>query len=98
MQDTFLGEILGAVILAGDRFTLKATFESKPIRVLATGIDSEDGQMIIDQNHGNSVKVLEEIVPFAFFDAFANQLGDEKQSAIVGSFEEQRRIWNTPQR
>ncbi|XP_022842479.1 uncharacterized protein LOC111366062 isoform X1 [Olea europaea var. sylvestris] len=97
-MDTFLGEILGAVILAGDRFTLKATFESKPIRVLATGIDSEDGQMIIDQNHGNSVKVLEEIVPFAFFDAFANQLGDEKQSAIVGSFEEQRRIWNTPQR
>ncbi|KAL2464091.1 inosine-uridine preferring nucleoside hydrolase family protein [Forsythia ovata] len=95
-MDTFLGEILGAVILAGDYFTMKTTFETMPIRVLATGIESEDGHILIDQDQGNSVKVLENVDPVAYYDIFANRLGDEKQSAIVGSFEEQRRIWNTP--
>ncbi|KAL2464092.1 Inosine-uridine preferring nucleoside hydrolase family protein [Forsythia ovata] len=97
-MDTFLGEILGAVILAGDHFTLKTTFETRPIRVLITGIESEDGRITIDQKHGNSVKVLEDVDPFAYYNVFANRLGDKKQSAIVGSFEEQRRIWNTPPR
>ncbi|KAL2534574.1 inosine-uridine preferring nucleoside hydrolase family protein [Abeliophyllum distichum] len=95
-MDTFLGEILGAVILAGDYFTMKTTFETRPIRVLATGIESEDGQILVDQDQGNSVRVLENVDPVAYYDIFANRLGDEKRSAIVGSFEEQRRIWNTP--
>ncbi|CAI9779793.1 unnamed protein product [Fraxinus pennsylvanica] len=94
--DKFLGEILGAVIMAGDQFTLKTTYVTRPVSVLATGIESEDGQITIDQDQGNSVKVLENVDQDAYYDIFANRLRDEKQSAIVGSFEEQRRIWNTP--
>ncbi|KAA8548540.1 hypothetical protein F0562_000193 [Nyssa sinensis] len=95
-MDTFLGEILGAVILAGDNSILNSAFQVKPIKVFATGVESEDGQITIDKKQGKSVKVLENVNPVAYYDLFANQLGDEKQSAVLGSFYEQRRIWSMP--
>ncbi|KAK4405632.1 Pyrimidine-specific ribonucleoside hydrolase RihA [Sesamum angolense] len=96
MQDTFLGEILGAVILAGDSLVLKTTYGVRKVQVLATGMESEDGQINIDENKGSSVKVLEHVDPLAYYDTFANQLGEEKQSAVIGSFDEQRRMWSVP--
>ncbi|KAL0414664.1 UNVERIFIED_CONTAM: hypothetical protein Sradi_1668100 [Sesamum radiatum] len=96
MQDTFLGEILGGVILAGDSLVLKTTYGVRKVQVLATGVESEDGQINIDQNKGSSVKVLEHVDPLAYYDTFANQLGEEKQSAVIGSFDEQRRMWSVP--
>uniref|UniRef100_A0A5B7BPA6 Inosine/uridine-preferring nucleoside hydrolase domain-containing protein n=1 Tax=Davidia involucrata TaxID=16924 RepID=A0A5B7BPA6_DAVIN len=95
-MDTFLGEILGAVILAGDNSILNSAFQVKPIKVFATGVESEDGQITIDKKQGKPVKVLENVNPMVYYDLFANQLGDEKQSAVLGSFYEQRRIWSTP--
>ncbi|PHT59863.1 hypothetical protein CQW23_02226 [Capsicum baccatum] len=95
-MDTFLGEILGAVVLAGDYSVLKSTFGVKNIKVTASGSESEDGQIVIDEKQGKSVKVLENVDPLAYYKVFANRLGDVKQSAVVGSFDEQRRIWNTP--
>ncbi|KAK6130423.1 hypothetical protein DH2020_035833 [Rehmannia glutinosa] len=94
--DIFLGEILGAVILAGNNSFLKTTYAANNVEVLATGAESEDGRIIIDQKRGSYVKVLENVDPMACYDSFANQLGDEKQSAVIGSFEEQRRIWSVP--
>jgi hypothetical protein len=35
-------------------------------------------------------------VPEAHYDLFAKQLTVKKQSAVVGSFGEQRRIWGAP--
>ncbi|KAL0348738.1 UNVERIFIED_CONTAM: Pyrimidine-specific ribonucleoside hydrolase RihA [Sesamum angustifolium] len=95
-MDTFLGEILGAVILAGDSLVLKTTYGVRKVQVLATGMESEDGQINIDENKGSSVKVLEHVDPLAYYDTFANQLGEEKQSAVIGSFDEQRRMWSVP--
>ncbi|KAJ8573792.1 hypothetical protein K7X08_010303 [Anisodus acutangulus] len=95
-MDTFLGEILGAVVLASDYSVVKSTFGIKNIKVTALGCESEDGQIIIDEKQGKSVKVLENLDRLAYYNAFANRLGDVKQSAVVGSFDEQRRIWNTP--
>lgn len=97
MQDTFLGEILGAVILAGDHSTLVSTFEVKTVKVSAKGVESEDGQMTINEKEGKSVKVLENVNPKAYYKLFSNQLGDKKQSAVVGSFDEQRRTWSKSQ-
>ncbi|KAK6130384.1 hypothetical protein DH2020_035889 [Rehmannia glutinosa] len=94
--DIFLGEILGAVILAGNNSFLKTTYAANNVEVLATGVESEDGRIIIDKKRGSYVKVLENVDPMACYDTFANQLGDEKQSAVIGSFEEQRRIWSGP--
>ncbi|KAI3469469.1 hypothetical protein Pfo_026132 [Paulownia fortunei] len=95
-MDIFLGEILGAVILAGNNSFLKTSYAVRRVEVLATGVESEDGQTTINQNKGSWVKVLEHVDPLAYYDTFANQLGNEKQSAVIGSFAEQRRIWSAP--
>ncbi|KAH7844249.1 hypothetical protein Vadar_026054 [Vaccinium darrowii] len=87
-MDTFLGETLGAVIL-GDDSTMNSAFQVKHIKVIATGVETEDGQMKIDEKNGKPVKILENVDDVAYYDAFANRLGDEQQSAVVGSFEEQ---------
>jgi hypothetical protein len=96
LQDTFAGEILGALVLAGDHSALKPTLQVKPIKVFAKGVESNDGQTVIDKKHGKPIKILENVNPTAYYDLFANQLGDAKQSAVVGSFGDQRRMWNTP--
>lgn len=80
----------------GDYSVLKSTFGVKNIKVTASGIEYEDGQIVIEEKQSKSVRVLENLDPLAYYNAFANRLGDEKQSAVVGSFDEQRRIWNTP--
>ncbi|XP_075506724.1 nucleoside hydrolase 3 isoform X2 [Primulina tabacum] len=95
--DTFSGEIIGAVILAGDHSILNATFGVKKVQVLATGVESEDGQITMGKHNGNSVRILENVDSLAYYNVFANQLGEQKQSAVVGSFKEQRRQWNRAQ-
>ncbi|KAL3626174.1 Nucleoside hydrolase 3 [Castilleja foliolosa] len=94
-MDIFLGEILGAIILAGKSSFLRTSYATRNVQVLATGVESEDGRIIIDRNKGRLVKVLEHVDTRAYYTTFANRLGDEKQSAVIGSFEEQRRIWST---
>ncbi|CAN4113531.1 unnamed protein product [Withania somnifera] len=95
-MDIFLGEILGAVILGGDCSVLKSTFDVRNIKITAMGYESVDGQITIDQKQGKSVKVLGNVDHLAYYNVFANKLSDEKQSAVVGSFNKQRRLWNTP--
>lgn len=90
-----MGEVLGAVILAGDHSSLKPTFSIKAIKVFTEGVESKDGYTYID-NAGKSVKLLENVDPQAFYDLFSHELGDEKQSAVIGSFDDQKRMWSTP--
>ncbi|KAK6803788.1 hypothetical protein RDI58_001572 [Solanum bulbocastanum] len=91
-MDIFVGEILGAVILASDYSVLKSTFDVKKIKVTATGYESVDGQIIIDEKQGKSVKILENVDHLGYYNVFANRLNDEKQSAVVGSFNKQTRL------
>ncbi|KAL6493338.1 hypothetical protein OROGR_033097 [Orobanche gracilis] len=97
--DLFVGEILGAVILAEDNQVLKTSYAKKKLEVYATGVESEDGHMVINENKkSNSVNVLEHVLDHvAYYDAFANRLGDENQSAVVGSSEEHNKMWSAPQ-
>ncbi|KAF2287746.1 hypothetical protein GH714_002549 [Hevea brasiliensis] len=94
IQDTFLGEILGAVVLAGDPL-LNPILQIKPIKVLAEGVESKDGQIVVDEKQGKLVKILESVDPVVYYDVFTMQLGVKNQSAVVGSFEEQRRMWSS---
>ncbi|KAK4586960.1 hypothetical protein RGQ29_023908 [Quercus rubra] len=89
--DKFSQEILGALVLAGD---LKPTMQVKPVKVLAEGVESTDGQTMIDEKDGKLVKILEDVNYTAYYDLFANRLNDLKQSAVIGSFDEQRRLWS----
>ncbi|GFP98624.1 uridine nucleosidase 1, partial [Phtheirospermum japonicum] len=91
--EIFSGELLGAVTLGGDS-SLKTRYSVRKVSVLAKGVQSQDGQIIIDGKEGRPVKVLEYIDPQAYYTAFASQLGATDQSAVIGSFEEQRKIWS----
>ncbi|XP_065863521.1 nucleoside hydrolase 3-like isoform X2 [Euphorbia lathyris] len=93
-MDTFLGEILGAVILGGDNSLLNTVLQMKPIKIVAGGIESKDGETVIDEKQGKLIKVLENVDSEAYYDVFAKQLGNKKQSAVIGSFDEQKKIWS----
>ncbi|XP_057547170.1 nucleoside hydrolase 3-like [Amaranthus tricolor] len=92
--DMFLGEILGAVILGDHNSSLKASFEVKPIKVIITGKEETDGQMVVDTKDGTPIRILKSFDEMAYYDLLANHIGDKKQSAVVGSFSEQKRIWS----
>lgn len=91
-----MGEILGAVFLAGDQSLLNTTLRIEPIKVYAEGVESEDGQTVIDEKQGKLVSVLDSVDAEAYYRILANQLGAEKQSAVLASFEEQKRMWRKP--
>ncbi|GAU11084.1 hypothetical protein TSUD_197080 [Trifolium subterraneum] len=95
-MDTFLGEVLGAVVMADKVSSLKPKFEKKPIKVLASGDESTDGKMVVDEKHGKLVKILSNVDENAYYNLYANKLGDQYQSAKVGSFKEQTRKWRYP--
>ncbi|KAF3457284.1 hypothetical protein FNV43_RR01941 [Rhamnella rubrinervis] len=95
-MDTFLGEILGAVLLAGDQSHLNTTLQVKAIKVYAEGAESQDGQTVIDEKQGKLVKILDSVNAEAYYHILADQLGVEKQSAVLASFDEQKRMWRKP--
>lgn len=90
----FLGELLGAVFLV-DHSKLNPVIETKPITVL-TGSMSQDGEIRVDKRHGKPVDIVDDLDSEAYYNAFASLLGDKKQSAVVGSYEEQKKLWSTP--
>ncbi|CAL8991571.1 unnamed protein product [Prunus brigantina] len=94
-MQTFLGEILGAVLIAGDSH-LNQTFQVKPIKVHAEGVESKDGQLLIDEKQGKLVRVLDSVNPKAYYDLFAERLSDSDQSAVLVNFEEQVKLWRKP--
>ncbi|GMI70352.1 nucleoside hydrolase 3 [Hibiscus trionum] len=95
-MEIFLGEILGAIFMAEDYHNLKPTIEEMPVKVIAEGVESVDGQILIDEKEGRAVKILKNVDTTAYYDLFADKLGDQSQSAVLGSYDEQRIMWNTP--
>ncbi|XP_026665801.2 uncharacterized protein LOC103721032 [Phoenix dactylifera] len=93
-MEIFLGEILGAVFLV-DGPNLNLTMQTKPISVLA-GDTSKDGQIVINKKYGKLVGLLNNFDTEAYYRHFANLLGDRRQSAVIGSFDEQKRMWSMP--
>ncbi|EYU43866.1 hypothetical protein MIMGU_mgv1a025646mg [Erythranthe guttata] len=94
-MDIFLGEILGAVVLGGNTSFLKTSYEVRNVEVVVNGAESENGETNIDENKGRLVKVLQDLDCLAYYHSFAKQLGYEKQSAVIRSFDEQRRLWSS---
>ncbi|XP_030534956.2 uncharacterized protein LOC115744019 isoform X2 [Rhodamnia argentea] len=90
-MDLFLGETLGAVTLASNISHLNRTFEFKPLNILADGDESKIGEIIIDEKRGKPVKILRSIDEEAYYEHFAEVLGNERQSAVPGSYGEPQR-------
>ena len=91
-----MGEIIGAVILAAENQSeIEHTFEFKSLNVLADQREmSRIGQIFIDESEGKRVKVLKSVNEMSYYDNIVKLLGDHRQSALIGSFEDQKRIWS----
>ena len=53
----FLGEVLGAVYLV-ERLNIKPSLQPKSLSIVANSTISTDGQIVINKESANSVKVL----------------------------------------
>ncbi|RVW53367.1 hypothetical protein CK203_103145 [Vitis vinifera] len=67
-----------------------------PLKILANGDVKNDGQIVIDEKQGRLVKVLRSVNTTEYYDHFADVLNNQSQSARIGNFAEQKRIWTTP--
>lgn len=94
LQEIFLGEVLGAVFLV-EHSKLNPTMQTEKITVL-TGNMSLDGQITVDKRYGKLVNIVDEFDSEAYYKLFADLLGDKQRSAVIGSFDEQHKIWRTP--
>lgn len=93
-MDIFLGEILGAIFLV-DGHKLNSVMQVMPISVLA-GDASKDGQIVFNRKNGKLIRILNNFNSEAYYNHFANVFGDRRQSAVIGSFDEQKRKWSMP--
>ena len=78
-----------------EQFHLNPVMQAKKISVLAGNLTT-DGQITVDQKKGKLVNVLDSLDSEAYYSQFAKLLGNKTQSAVVGSFDEQKRKWSTP--
>lgn len=83
------------VLAPGKKSYLKPTFSFEHVEVFSEGVESKDGCTYIDKN-GKLVAILEDLAPQDFFNIFWGRLRDDGQSAVMGSFEDQKRMWSLP--
>ncbi|KAJ4719544.1 Inosine-uridine preferring nucleoside hydrolase family protein [Melia azedarach] len=77
--DTFLGEILGAIILGGHQHHLNQTYRMKPLKIVSDGDISKVGQIVVNENQGKLVKLLDSFNEEAYYDRFGQVLEDQNQ-------------------
>jgi hypothetical protein len=88
----FLGELLGSMFLV-QQSHLNCSITEKAINV-GSGHVSMHGQTILDETNGKLVKVLDRLDSDAYYTELAKLLATKQQSALVGSFDEQKRVWS----
>ncbi|TVU19339.1 hypothetical protein EJB05_35483, partial [Eragrostis curvula] len=96
-MDVFLGEVLGAVYMVQGS-DLKPSVKVMPISVVAKTTKSTDSQIVVSTKSAKLLNVLDNLNIGIYYNRLANSLSNKKQSAIVGSFEEQKAIWSRPQK
>lgn len=69
----------------------------KPISIVANTTESTNGQILV-KKRAKPVNVLYSLNTGAYYNHLTNSLTNDKQSAVVGSFEEQKAIWSSPQK
>ncbi|KAM3410422.1 hypothetical protein ACQJBY_002559 [Aegilops geniculata] len=88
----FLGELLGAVYLV-EGSNMEHSLLLKPISIIADNTTSTDGQVVVDEQSANLVKVLVDFDGEEYYSRVANHLGNMERSAVIGNFAEQRASW-----
>ncbi|KXG21968.1 uncharacterized protein LOC8076938 isoform X1 [Sorghum bicolor] len=93
-MDIFLGEVLGAVYMVQGT-DLEPSVKVKSISIVANTTERTNGQILVKKS-AKPVNVLYSLNTGAYHNHLANSLANDKQSAVVGSFEEQKAIWSRP--
>lgn len=70
--------------------------QTKPVKVTTTGDESNYGQTDIDYSEGRTLKILYDLNSTAYYNLVSDRLSSKDQSAVVGSFEEQKAGWSEP--
>ncbi|KAF8765666.1 hypothetical protein HU200_008163 [Digitaria exilis] len=96
-MDIFLGEVLGAVYMVQGS-DLEPSVKVKPVSIVANNTESTDGQILVRRKSANLLKILYNLNDGVYYNHLTNALANSKQSAIVGSFDEQKAIWSRPQK
>uniref|UniRef100_A0ACD5U3U7 Uncharacterized protein n=1 Tax=Avena sativa TaxID=4498 RepID=A0ACD5U3U7_AVESA len=89
----FLGELLGAVYLL-EGSNIEQSLQLKTISIVANNTESMDGQVVVEQQSANLVKVLVDFNSEEYCNRVASHLGNMERSAVIGSFAEQRASWS----
>ncbi|KAJ1262852.1 hypothetical protein BS78_09G140700 [Paspalum vaginatum] len=95
IEDIFLGDVLGAVDLV-EGFNMRPSIQSMPISIIANNTISTNGQIVVNKQSSNFVKVFLDFSSEEYYYQVAKSLGSKVQSAVVGSFVEQSAIWSRP--
>ena len=88
----FLGELLGAVFLV-QQSHINHSIAERAISVSSGHVDT-DGQTVLHQSNGKLVKVLDHLDANTYYTEVAKLLNTKKQSAVVASFDAQKRMWS----
>ncbi|CAL5400630.1 unnamed protein product [Camellia sinensis] len=86
--------VLVAEILTSDNLDLNLTFQSEPLKILVISDILRDGQITIDRRRGKSAKILKSVDQVT--DLGRDLEREIEKSAVMGSVDEQKRIWSTP--
>jgi hypothetical protein len=77
---------------------LKPSVKVKPLSVVANTAKSTHGQISASKKNAKILNVLDNVNSGIYYTRLANSLSNKKQSAVVGSFEEQKSIWSRLQK
>lgn len=96
-MDIFLGEILGAVYMVQGS-DLEPSVKDKPISIVTNTNKSTDGRVLVIKKRAKLLKILYNLNTGLYYNHLAYSLANNKQSAVVRSFEEQKAIWSRSQK
>jgi hypothetical protein len=88
----FLGEVLGSMFLV-QQSHLNYSITEKAISV-GSGHVIMDGQTLLHETNAKLVKVLDCLHSDVYYTELSQLLATKMQSALVGSFDEQKRMWS----
>jgi hypothetical protein len=75
---------------------MNPSVQRKPISIVTNSPAGTDGQIVVDKQRANPVKVLDDFSSEIYYTSVVKSLGRKEQSAVIGSFAEQSATWSKP--
>jgi hypothetical protein len=73
---------------------MNPSVQRKPISIVTNKTANTNGQIVVDKQSANPVKVLDGFSSEIYYTSVAKSVGRKEQSAVIGSFAEQSASWS----